>query len=256
MSSKKTQKAFENFHFLHSREARTIRILSEYIEPEKRLQEQNILHTIVFFGSARVHPDMEDAKQASYYNAAEEFAYRLAQFNKELRYKTGNSYYICTGGGPGIMEAANKGAARAGEPTVGFNIELPFEQSPNEYISPELNFEFHYFFMRKLWFLYQAKAIIIFPGGFGTMDEMFETLTLVQTKKLEKFNFPILLYDPEFWKNVINFDRLAQMGLISEDDLKHFTFFSSPQEGLDILIPQLQNIMENINHLLDVKFPI
>ena len=144
------------------------------------------------------------------------------------------------------MEAANRGAKRAEEPTIGLNISLPFEQHPNEYISENLNFEFHYFYMRKLWFLYQSKALIVFPGGFGTMDELFETLTLIQTKKIEKGNIPVLLYDSEWWHRLYNFQQLVDDDLISEDDLKLFSFFNSTEEGMDILKPRIKDLIIHV----------
>lgn len=255
--SDKNIKAFDNADFLHSREARTIRIISEYIEPEKRFNEYNIQHTVVFFGSARLTEDTEDTNHKSNsYQVAEHFAFELAKMSKEIENETGDYFYICTGGGPGIMEAANKGASRAGARTIGLNIELPFEQNPNQYISPNLNFEFHYFFMRKLWFLYHAKAIIVFPGGFGTLDELFETLTLVQTKKLEKFSLPILLYDKNFWDGLINFQKLVDTKLISAEDLNLFQYFSTVEEALEILRPLLISNMKNIHHYDEIKFPI
>ena len=251
MDKKKLFKAFENRDFLNSREARTLRIISEYIEPEKRFNEFNIQHTVVFFGSARVSPGGKgDTGMSGYYNAAEDFAYRLALLNSEVEKEIGSRFYICTGGGPGVMEAANRGAARAGEPTIGLNIELPFEQMPNPYITESLNFEFHYFFMRKLWFLFHAKAVVVFPGGFGTMDELFETLTLVQTKKLEKFDVPILLYDKKFWDELINFQKFVDCGLISPDDLHLFQYFSSSEEGIDILKPRLMTSMKYLDNIL------
>ena len=154
------------------------------------------------------------------------------------------------------MEAANLGAARAGTKSIGLNIGLPMEQEPNKYISPELMFKFHYFFMRKLWFLYQAKAVIIFPGGFGTMDELFETLTLVQTHKMKKLNIPILLYDRDFWSQVIGFDRLLECGFISPEDMNLFHFFSSVEEGIKILRPRLVEIIKNVNFSLVMKIPL
>ncbi|PKL40597.1 MAG: TIGR00730 family Rossman fold protein [Spirochaetae bacterium HGW-Spirochaetae-1] len=240
MNAKKTILAFDNPEFLRSREARAIRILSEYLEPEKRFQEKNILHTVVFFGSARFTPENK------YYIAAEELAYEMVLMGRELEEKIGNGFYICTGGGPGIMEAANRGAHRAGEKTIGLNIELPNEQGCNPFITPELNFEFNYFFMRKFWFLYHAKAIIVFPGGFGTLDELFESLTLVQTKKIEKFDLPILLYDRDYWNDLINFPKLVEMELISPEDMKLIHFFSTPAEAINILKPRMINLMEYI----------
>ncbi len=149
------------------------------------------------------------------------------------------------------MEAANRGANRAGAQTIGYNISLPFEQFPNNYITPALNFEFHYFFMRKLWFLYHAKALIVFPGGMGTMDELFEVLTLKQTKKLEKSNIPILLYDREFWEKFINFDMLVDYGFISPEDLKLFRYFSTPEEGFTYLKKRLEKLIDDINDMID-----
>ncbi len=257
MKNSKSPKAFENPSFLNSREARTIRILAEYLEPEKRFEELNVFHSVVFFGSARIRPKQKNKHNlARYYQAAEEFAYRLAMYSREIEQETGNGFYICTGGGPGIMEAANKGAARAGELNIGLNISIPFEQMPNKYISPELNFEFHYFFMRKLWFLYQARAIVVFPGGFGTFDELFEALTLVQTRKLENVNIPILLYDRKFWKDLVNFDKLIDYGLISPGDMNLIYFFDSVEQGMDYLRPKLKEVMKNIHLYYEMKFPI
>lgn len=257
MKDKKPVTAFDDPDFMHSREARVIRILSEYIDPEKRLRERDIGHTVVFFGSARTRPDGGgDEKEARYYNMAADFAFALANLSKEIEKETGHLFYICTGGGPGIMEAANLGATRAGMESIGLNIDLPYEQAPNKYITPELIFKFHYFFMRKLWFLYHAKAIVIFPGGYGTMDELFETLTMVQTRKMEKMNIPILLYDREFWSDIINFDRLVKDGLISPEDTGLFHYFSDIQEGIDILRPRLTTLMKNIDYYLKMRFPI
>lgn len=240
-------KAYKNIDFLKSRKARPLRILAEYLEPEKRFEDNNIRHTVVFFGSSRVRPDKEDIfNTKKYYIAAEEFAYRLAMWSKELENETAkNGFIICSGGGPGIMEAANKGARRANAKTIGLNITIPTEQMPNDYISPELNFEFHYFFMRKLWFLYHAKALVVFPGGFGTMDELFEILTLKQTHKLEKFDIPVLLYDKKFWQDLFIFPKLVEYGLISPEDANIFQFFDSPDEGMIILKPLLEKMIRN-----------
>jgi uncharacterized protein (TIGR00730 family) len=257
MKDKKLVPAFDEPDFMHSREARAIRILSEYLEPEKRFREKNIQHTVVFFGSARIQSDGGgDERLARYYNTAADFAFALANLSTEIEHETGQPFFICTGGGPGIMEAANLGATRAGMQSIGLNIDLPFEQAPNKYITPELMFKFHYFFMRKLWFLYQAKAVIIFPGGYGTMDELFETLTMVQTRKMEKINIPILLYDREFWEDIINFDRLVSDGLIAPEDVNLFQFFSDVKEGIDILRPKLITLMKNIDYYLKMRFPI
>jgi uncharacterized protein (TIGR00730 family) len=252
----KQKKAYDNTDFMHSREARTLRILSEYLEPEKRFEENGIKNTIVFFGSARIKPnDRGSHDLGRYYTIAEELAYSLAVLGREIEAKSGTGIHICTGGGGGIMEAANKGASRAGAQTIGLNISLPFEQLPNRYISPELNFEFHYFFMRKLWFLYHSKAIIIFPGGFGTMDEMFETLTLMQTRKLDKVRIPMLLHDRAFWEDTINFNKLIDYGLIAPEDLHLFQFFETVEEGISLLKPQIQDMIKNVHSYLDIKYP-
>lgn len=244
----KAIKAYNNETFLKSRNARTVRILCEYLEPEKRLQENGIINTIVFFGSARIGPEgSANPKLQKYYDIAEELAYLLASWSKTME-NPEFTFHICTGGGPGIMEAANKGAHRAGEKTIGFNISLPFEQYPNKYISPELNFEFHYFFMRKLWFLYHAKAIVVFPGGFGTLDELFEVLTLKQTKKLEKWDIPIMLCDKTFWEEVIHFEKFAEYGLISPEDINIFQYFSTAEEGFlylkSVLVPVIKEVQQ------------
>ncbi len=239
-------KSYKDPDFINSREARTIRILSEYIEPEKRFNDMNVMHTVVFFGSARTEEKNENNPVLdSYYKAAEEMAYLLASWGKKHE-KKGKSIYICTGGGPGIMEAANRGARRAKARSIGLNISLPFEQCSNKYITPELNLEFHYFFMRKLWFLYHAKAIVVFPGGYGTLDELFETLTLIQTGKLQKSNLPILLYNREFWEDLINFKKLEENGLISPEDLDLIHFFSDPKEGFNYLKPKMEEVIEEV----------
>jgi hypothetical protein len=243
----KPLKAYKDPEFLNSREGRTLRILSEYIQPEAKLKENDINHTVVFFGSARINPDNNEFGTAEYYNIARDFSFKLAQYSQELKKETGDTFYICTGGGPGIMEAANRGASEAGVKTIGLNISLPFEQHPNPYISEDLNMEFHYFFMRKLWLVYHAKAIIVFPGGFGTFDELFETLTLIQTKKMAK-QIPVLLYDSAYWNDLINFKKLADAGMISPEDLDLFHFFDSVDEGLEFLKPKLKDLIATIDH--------
>ena len=250
---KRAQKAYKNLDFLTSRSARSLRILAEYQEPEKRFLEKNIKHTVVFFGSARIEPDKKKSPLThKFYKAAEQFAYLLAKWSHELA-KNGDGFTICSGGGPGIMEAANRGAQRAHSLSIGLNISLPHEQEPNDYITPELNFEFHYFFMRKLWFLYHAKAIIIFPGGFGTLDELFETLTLMQTRKLQKWHLPVLLYDREYWEDIVNFKKLNDCGLISPEDLKLIHFFSNPEEGFKFLKPRMEEIIEEVVHEIEAE---
>ncbi len=247
MSRKKAAKAYLDEDFLKSREGRVIRIMSEYLQPKMKLKDNNIHHTVAFFGSARIKPD-KDSPLADSYWAAENLAFMIAEWSKTL--DDDKKLYICTGGGPGIMEAANRGAARAKEKNIGLNISLPFEQYPNPYISEELNFEFHYFYMRKLWFLYHAKALVVFPGGFGTMDEMFETLTLIQTKKIAKQNIPIFLYNTKFWKKLINFDYFVEENLISAEDLNLFNFFDSPEEGFERLKPAIERITESVNNTI------
>ncbi len=232
--------AYENEEFLHSREARPLRILSEYLDAEKRFNRMNVMHTVVFFGSARTAPG------SPWYSAAEEFAFRLTALSREIEKVSGHGFYICTGGGPGIMEAANRGASRGGAETIGLNIELPFEQGSNPYITDDLNFQFNYFFMRKYWFLYHAKAVVVFPGGFGTLDELFETLTLAQTHKLLKKDLPVLLYDESFWKRLVNFDTLVEEGLISPEDLGLVRFFQDPEEGIELIRPGLTKLISHI----------
>jgi len=243
-------KAYNDPEFMNSKDARTLRILSEYLQPEARFKLNHINHTVVFFGSARISPDNTKFGTAEYYNIAKQFSYELSNYSKKLKKEIGDTFYICTGGGPGIMEAANRGAKEAGVKSIGLNIALPFEQIPNAYISEELNFEFHYFFTRKLWLLFHAKAIIVFPGGFGTLDELFEALTLIQTKKLTNYSMPVLLYDSDFWNDLINFQKFADMGMISPEDLDLFHFFNTIEEGLDILKPKLKSIIKIINNTI------
>src|SRR5919205_1962781 len=196
--------AYLNEKFLNSPDARAIRMLAEFLEPLAHFRREKIRDTVVFFGSARL---TEDGPLGEYYDGARALARMLTEWADQFTNST-YRFVVCSGGGPGIMEAANRGAADAGGKTVGLNIGLPFEQFPNPYITPGLSFEFHYFFMRKFWFAYLAKALVVFPGGFGTLDELFEILTLTQTRKLEK-KMIILLYGSSFWKEVINFDALV-----------------------------------------------
>jgi len=211
--------AYKNDGFLDSPAARSLRILSEYLEPLDHFRREQIRDTIVFFGSARI---TEDGPMANYYRDARELARRLTEWSDSVTHST-SRFVVCSGGGPGIMEAANRGGSDAKGKTIGLNIGLPFEQLPNQYITPELSFEFHYFFMRKFWFAYLAKAMIVFPGGYGSLDELMEILTLVQTKKLNK-KIIIVLYGSKFWKEVINFEALVRHGTISPDDLNLFEF--------------------------------
>jgi len=213
-----------------------LRILSEYLWPLSHFQEEKIQDTVVFFGSARID---EEGPLGRYYSEARELARLVTEWAESISPESGTNerrhrFVVCSGGGPGIMEAANRGASDAGGKTIGLNIGLPFEQRPNPYITPELSFEFHYFFMRKFWFAYLAKALVVFPGGFGTLDEMSEILTLAQTQKLES-KILIVLYGSEFWNEIINFDALIRHGVISRSDMNLFRYANTPQEALSIL---------------------
>jgi len=225
-------KAYKNLDFLNSPDARSIRIQCEMEEPATRFKEEGVENTIVFFGSARTpDPETQDtpSRQSRFYADARELAKRLTEWSLQTR--TGkNAYSICSGGGPGIMEAANRGAQDAGGRSVALGISLPHEQHINRFSTPELAFEFHYFFIRKYWFLYMAKALVVFPGGVGTMDELFETLTLVQTGKMEK-QLPIILYGAEFWNDVIRFEKLVEWGTISPGDINLFKVIDSVDEA-------------------------
>jgi uncharacterized protein (TIGR00730 family) len=255
--------AYENKKFLNGPDGRSLRILAEYQEPLSRFRRERIQDTIVFFGSARFHsrshaekalqvldkpgsatlaPADEqerirlakaDVAMARYYEDARRLAFLITQWTKSIS-QPRHRFVICTGGGPGIMEAANLGASEAGGKTIGMNINLPFEQMPNPYITPDLNFEFHYFFMRKLWFAYLAKALVVFPGGFGTFDELFELLTLAQTEKLAK-HMCVVIYGKEYWDRVINFQALVDAGTISPKDLDLFHWVNSPEEAFEYL---------------------
>lgn len=268
-NKKKTVKAYKNLDFLQTPDARTIRVLCELMEPQTRLRRHNIENTIVFFGSARANPKSvaehnfsvinelyksvekpdrklikayEDAKKEIYlsefYEKSRELAYKLTKWILSLSKKK-NSLVICTGGGSGIMEAANKGANEAGGKSLGFNISLPFEQKINDYISDDLAFEFHYFFIRKFWFAYLAKALVIFPGGFGTLDEMMEVFTLVQTHKIIK-KMPIIIFGADYWKNIIDFEKMVKYQTISSSDLKLFSFYDDVDEAFEFLKKNLQ----------------
>jgi predicted Rossmann-fold nucleotide-binding protein len=221
------KKAFNNSQFLESREARTLRILSEYLEPLKRLNEWKVNNTILFLGSSKTGHEEKDSPLAKYYWEAEELSYNLAKWAIKLKQK-GKNFVICTGGGPGIMEAANRGANRAEGKSIGMNISLPEEQYLNPYISPELSFIFHYFFMRKFWLVYK-----------GTLDEIFETLTLVQTNKISRDHLVILLYGEEYWRKIINFDELLKHKTIAAEDLRLFVYCSTPNEAFSILKEKL-----------------
>src|SRR3989339_115089 len=223
-------KAYDNAEFLHSHAARYIRVLTEFMEPEQRFKKMGINNTIVFFGSARSVETRDYKKKkllpgetpdkgrvvSRAHQACIELSRRITAWSNKIKDPC-KRFYLCSGGGPGIMGAANKGAWLAKGKSIGFNISLPLEQHPNPYITPDLNFEFHYFFIRKFWFLYYAKALVAFPGGFGTFDEAFELLTLLQTKKLNK-KVPVVFFGSEFWNEVFNFKALVKYGVIGRED--------------------------------------
>ena len=222
--------AYKNEKFLDSPDARALRILSEFLEPFSHFRRERVRDTIVFFGSARAR---EDNALGRYYQEARTLARMVTEWSLQIQEPT-RRFVVCSGGGPGIMEAANRGAQDAQGKTIGLNIGLPTEQWPNRYITPELSFEFHYFFMRKFWFAYLAKAMVFFPGGYGTLDELMEVLTLVQTQKLNKKIF-IVLYGSQFWKEVINFEALLQHDTIDREDLDLFCFADDPVTAFKIL---------------------
>ena len=217
--------------FLASDDARAVRILAEYVGPLAVFSREEVHDTIVFFGSARVKPG------SHWYDAAREVARRITTWTREHPGHE-HRFLVCSGGGPGIMEAANRGARDAGGRSIGLNITLPHEQHPNPFITPPLNLEFRYFFMRKLWFAHLAAAAIVFPGGLGTLDELFELLTLAQTHKLDR-SIPVVLYDESFWRRLIDFDGLVEQGMIARDDLELFSFANSPEQAFELLTEAL-----------------
>ncbi|MCZ6701530.1 MAG: TIGR00730 family Rossman fold protein [Ignavibacteria bacterium] len=280
----KPKKAYEDEDFLNSADGRSLRILSEYFQPKSKFRKHKIMDTIVFFGSARLKSKRESLidynkikkmsprsqhftqklrhsqlmlKMSPYYEDAVELSRRLTEWSMNLE-TNANRFIVCTGGGPGIMEAANKGAKKAGGYSVGLNISIPFEQFVNKYVTSELSFDFHYFFMRKFWFAYLSKALIIFPGGFGTMDEYFEILTLVQTEKIKK-KLLLIIYDEKYWKSIINFEALVENGMISDSDLKLFNFCNSVDETFKKIVRHLNKHYsktkepEVIEPILDLK---
>jgi len=257
---KKPVKAYENPEFLNSSDARIIRMLSEFLEPQSKFRKHKIIDTIVFFGSARLksrkeglteynkfkvmNPKMptfaenlrfaqRQLEMSKYYEDAVELSRRLTEWSMSLGTHS-NRFIICTGGGPGIMEAANKGAKLAGGFSIGLNISIPFEQFVNKYVTRDLSFEFHYFFMRKFWFAYLAKCLIVFPGGFGTMDEMFEILTLIQTGKIKK-KMLLLVFDERYWKKVINFEALVDHGVINKEDIDYLFFCDNVDQAFNLI---------------------
>ena len=232
------RKAYENLEFLGSADARIIRILSEYLEPETRLDRLKVNTTVLFLGSARAAPGIPGSLLSRYYAEAEELAFRIAEWAIPLP-PNGKNFVICTGAGPGIMEAANRGAARAGGKTIGMNISIPTEQDLNPFISPELAFVFHYFFMRKFWLVSRARAVIAFPGGFGTLDEFFETMTLVQTGKIDPKDVIVLLYGEDYWSQVLDFDAMSRLGAITPEEKRLFRTVSGVDEAMAILKREL-----------------
>ncbi|HTN52517.1 MAG TPA: TIGR00730 family Rossman fold protein [Anaeromyxobacter sp.] len=222
--------AYQDRRFLEGESARPLRILAEYLAPLETFRRERIHDTVVFFGSARLLPE---GPLGRYYEEARTLARQLTAWSKGLP-AGAQRFIVCTGGGGGIMEAANRGASEAGGRTIGLNIGLPHEQRPNPYITRELCFEFHYFFMRKLWFAHLARALVVFPGGFGTLDELSEILTLQQTRKLAR-RTPILLYGPAYWNEVLDFEALVRHGMIARADLDLFTFADDPSTALSLL---------------------
>ena len=222
--------AYEDPSFLDSDDARPLRILAEYLDPLRRFRLSRVHDTVVFFGSARI---TAGGSLGRYYDEARELARSLTAWSESLP-SHNRHCVVCTGGGGGIMEAANRGAAEAGGRTIGLNIVLPREQRPNAYITRGLAFEFHYFFMRKLWFAHLARALVVFPGGFGTLDELTEILTLAQTRKLQR-RIPILMYGTTFWREIIDFDAMVRHGVIAREDLELFRFVDDPATALELL---------------------
>ncbi len=233
--SRRMPLAYHDERFLEGDAGRPVRILAEYLQPLDAFRRQRLHDTIVFFGSARLR---ENGPLARYYADARELARLVTEWSQRID-DSAHRFVVCTGGGGGIMEAANRGASEAGGRTVGLNIGLPHEQRPNAYITPGLCFEFHYFFMRKLWFAHLARAIVAFPGGFGTLDEMFELLTLSQTGKLER-PVAVVLYGREYWEEIVDFKALVRHGMISEADLGLFQFADTPAGALAILRERLE----------------
>ncbi len=226
----KTEKAYKNLDFLNSPAARTVRILCEYEEPRQRLRDAHVRDTIVVYGSARTKPGTR------WYEEARELSCRLTEWS--MAHEAGR-YVICTGGGPGIMEACNRGASEVdGGRSVGLGISLPFEEKVNQFVPDELAFEFHYFFMRKYWFMYLAKAAVIMPGGFGTLDELFESLTLRQTGKIKK-PLPTVMYGTDYWREVLNIEAMVKHGTISEKDLALLHWSDSVDDAFDYLTAEM-----------------
>ena len=271
--------AYLSREFVESEDGRPVRLLAEYLEPLRRFRDEQIQDTVVFFGSARVtsreradralsallrdqahRPDDDEVTAARravdwsrYYEDARTLARELTTWTHTLD-TPHHRFVVCSGGGPGIMEAANRGASEAGGKTIGLNISLPYEQGANPYVSKNLHFEFHYFFMRKFWFAYLAKALVVFPGGFGTMDELFEILTLAQTDKLSE-KIEVLLYGRDYWDRVLHFEPLVDAGAISAGDLSLFKFVDSPQQAFDCLKAHLLECCLECRHDQETRTP-
>jgi uncharacterized protein (TIGR00730 family) len=263
---KKPTKAYQDLDFLNSSDGRTVRLITEYLQPKSKFKQHKVMDTIVFFGSARLKARKDALKDynkikssnpqqtenfaaklrqaqhylnmSKYYEDAVELSKRLTEWSLNLE-TSANRFIVCTGGGPGIMEAANRGAKKAGGYSVGLNISIPFEQYVNKYVTPDLSFEFHYFFMRKFWFAYLSKALIVFPGGFGTMDELFEILTLVQTEKIRK-KLAVVMYDKKYWNSIINFEGLVENGMINRNDLNLFTMCDTIDDAYNVIVKHLK----------------
>jgi len=261
-------KAYQNTEFLTSRDGRAVRVLCEFQEPEARFRKLNVRRTVVFFGSARTltpesaEANLQSAREnlkrhkgqarreleyayekakrdvtmAHYYRDAAALSEKITSWSLELT--PAQRFIVCSGGGPGIMAAASEGAHRAGGVSIGLNISLPFEQKPNLFQTKKYTFEFHYFFIRKFWFFYLARALIVFPGGFGTCDELFEVLTLIQTRKTSK-PMPVVMFGSSFWKEIINFDAMVKWGVVSSDDLKLFQFADNVDDAFEYLKKEL-----------------
>lgn len=225
------QRFYYNKKFLGSKPGRPIRILSEYLSPLESFKKYKVDSTVVFFGSARIQ-DKDDSQINKFYKKAKDLAFMITKWN--LENFEGKRFVVASGAGPGIMEAANQGAYEAQGKTVGLGISLPFEQTNNKWITKGLNFVFHYFFMRKFWFIYMTKGIVVWPGGVGTLDELFEVLTLIQTKKITR-NIPIVLFGKDFWDGLINWDRLIENKVISKEDLDLFVVLDTVDEAFEYL---------------------
>ena len=263
VKTERPEKAYKNEEFIDSWDARPLRVLAEYIEPGTRFERLHVHDTIVFFGSARLLPqdeasaalqaakagggDVERAEMqlhmARYYEDARELARRLSEWSKSLDSRE-RRFLVCTGGGPGIMEAASRGASEADALNIGLTISMPTAEFNNPYVTPDLSFEFHYFFMRKFWFTYMAKAVVVMPGGFGTLDEFFELMTLIQTLKMKK-RPPIVLFGSEFWDKVMDLGAMARFGTIDENDLDLFLRTDSVDEAFNFITAELATVGMN-----------